>query len=108
MKKILLASLAVAALYAAPVLAADRPAPAYKAAPMAAPVYSWTGFYIGGNVGGAWSHLTTTDVDAFAALATAGTQTKLHKTGFTGGGQLGYNVQSANWLFGIEGDIGWL
>ena len=41
-------------------LAADLPQrPIYKAAPMLAPVpvYSWTGFYVGGNVGGTWGSL---------------------------------------------------
>ena len=44
------------------VAAADRPlkAPIYKA-PAPAPVYSWTGFYLGGNIGGAWSDITLTD-----------------------------------------------
>src|SRR6185312_15495539 len=106
MRRILLAATALVA-FSTVAVAADMPvkAPAY-AAP--APMFNWTGFYIGGNVGAAWENLTTTDVDGFAALATPGTRTKLHDTGFIGGGQLGYNFQSGNWLVGIEGDIGWL
>jgi outer membrane immunogenic protein len=79
---------------------------AYKAPPPL--TFNWTGFYIGGNAGGAWSRLKTTDVDGFAALAPAGTVTTMPSAGFTGGGQAGYNWQSGNWLVGIEGDIGWL
>jgi outer membrane immunogenic protein len=34
-------------------------------APGTAPLYHWTGFYVGANIGGAW--LNTTVTDAFAA-----------------------------------------
>ncbi len=52
MKKLLLGALAVATM-AAPALAADLPARPYKAPPpvVVAPIYDWTGFYIGGNGG---------------------------------------------------------
>ena len=54
MKKFLLGTVALAALASAPALAADLPARAYtKAPPMIAPVYDWTGFYVGIN--GGWS-----------------------------------------------------
>src|SRR5258707_7528003 len=58
MKKFLLATVGVAALGAtASVNAADLGArPYYNKAPAyAAPIYNWTGFYIGGHVGGAFS-----------------------------------------------------
>src|ERR1700676_3394742 len=58
MKKFLLATVALAA-FAAPALGADlaaRPSYYNKAAPVyAAPLYNWTGFYIGGHVGGAFA-----------------------------------------------------
>ena len=52
MKKILLAAAALTALAAAPAMAADlaRPEPVYKAPPPPpAPVYIWTGCYVGGD-----------------------------------------------------------
>ena len=56
MKKLLFAATAAGAL-AAPAQAADLPV---KAPPVvAAAVYSWTGFYIGGHVGYAWGRSTT-------------------------------------------------
>src|SRR5260370_30387961 len=43
-------------LFTSPSLAADlqRKAPAYQAPPLA-PVFSWTGFYVGGHGGFCWS-----------------------------------------------------
>ena len=51
---------ALSGLIAGPALAADLPAkPYYKAPPTVAPSFSWTGFYIGGNVGGGWENTET-------------------------------------------------
>jgi outer membrane immunogenic protein len=58
MKKFVLGSIALIAL-AGTATAADLPQrPAYKAAPMMAPapVYNWTGCYVGANIGGLWGH----------------------------------------------------
>src|ERR1700724_747634 len=58
MKKFLLATVALVALGpAVPALAADlgARAPYTKAPVYAAPIYNWTGFYIGGHIGGAFS-----------------------------------------------------
>jgi outer membrane immunogenic protein len=75
----------------------------------------WTGFYLGGIVGGAWANtkaeatLTTgngtviippADAAAFGKV-TANDQTE---GGFTGGVEGGYDYQMGNWLFGVEGD----
>jgi outer membrane immunogenic protein len=57
MKKILLASVAIIGLSAiVPAQAADLAARPYTKAPAytPAPIYNWTGFYIGGHVGGAF------------------------------------------------------
>ena len=56
-KKLLLSTVALVAL-GAPALAADmaaRPRYAKEPPPIAAPIYNWTGFYIGGHVGGAFN-----------------------------------------------------
>jgi outer membrane immunogenic protein len=79
-------------------LAADLPQrPAYKAAPMLSPVpvYNWTGFYIGGNVGGAWGTLDATDVNTGATVSP-------NNSGFAGGGQIGYDYQIGPWVIGIR------
>jgi outer membrane immunogenic protein len=113
LKQILLASIAgVAALLAiAPASAADLGArPVYT--PLARlSAFSWTGCYIGGNIGWGWGRDTvsipnlaqTTGVPELAGVSlpsvTGNTQ------GLLGGGQVGCNYQFApNWVIGIEGD----
>jgi outer membrane immunogenic protein len=80
--------------------AADLPT---KAPPPAAPVYvpyNWTGFYIGGNVGGAWANGSITDDVAGFSFSTS-------HSGFLGGGQVGFNYQVSNIVLGVEGDFDW-
>jgi opacity protein-like surface antigen len=78
-------------------LAADLPVKApVNQAPT--PVYNWTGFYLGANIGGAWSDGTLTDNNLGASWNPGG-------TGFIGGVQAGYNLQAGNFLFGVEGDF---
>jgi opacity protein-like surface antigen len=99
---------------AVPALAADLPAPApvYKAAPVVAPSYSWTGFYLGLNAGYSWGDRDMQFFNgdpAFYALALAGGEIPAtlapNPQGFVGGGQAGYNMQSGFVVYGIETDI---
>ena len=56
MKRQLIAGFALGFLAVVPAMAADmRAAPVYTKASMMAPVFSWTGCYIGGNAGGLWA-----------------------------------------------------
>jgi outer membrane immunogenic protein len=88
---------------AAPVHAADLPAaPAYKAPVIAPPIaYNWTGFYVGANVGGGFANTTATATVRGIPIAT-GTG---NNNGVIGGGQIGYNYQYTNWVFGVEADF---
>ncbi len=97
MKKILLAGIAAVAMASAPALAADAPRPYYKAPPAYAPMFSWTGFYLGGHVGGQWGSVTD--------LTFGGGDTD--PSGWIGGVLAGYNWQAGALVFGIEGDAGW-
>ena len=100
MKRLMLAAATVFVL-AAPAVAADlAPQPNYVKAPVASPIYSWTGFYVGGNVGGgmASSHFDdSTPIYESSATPTRGF--------FTGGAQVGYNYQFGRGLVGIEADV---
>jgi outer membrane immunogenic protein len=105
MKKFLLGSVAAVALTSSAAMAADmRPAPAqvYTKAPMMAPAFSWSGFYIGGNIGGAWSHGDVTD-SLFGLDFSNGNNNGV----FIGGGQVGLNYQFSNFVIGAEADFDW-
>jgi outer membrane immunogenic protein len=98
---------AIAALVVAtsPAWAADLP-PAMPRAPVAympaaAPVFSWTGFYIGGNVGGGWNRGNVVD-SAFGVNFTNG-----NATSFLGGGQVGGNYQIGAFVIGAEAVFDW-
>jgi outer membrane immunogenic protein len=108
-KKALVAAIGLVAMGIAPALAADLPARTYTKAPaFVAPVYDWSGFYIGINGGGASSHecLTITSV-AGAALAAPANEGCHSATGGLVGGQIGYRWQSAHWVFGVEAQGDW-
>lgn len=113
MKKLLLLGVAFATLTVGSALAADLGRrPIYKAPPPAPPplVYNWTGFYVGGYVGGAFPEqdVTATDLDGFN-LAGHSWDYRLDNS-FIGGGTLGYNWQfpGSPWLVGIEGEGGYM
>jgi outer membrane immunogenic protein len=107
-KKFWLASVGLVALgMAAPASAADLAARPYTKAPPApvAAVYDWTGFYIGINGGGGSSHKCWDFVDPVTGLLSG--EGCHNATGGTVGGQIGYRWQSANWVFGVEGQGNW-
>ena len=69
--------------------------------PVAVPVFSWTGFYIGGNLGGGWSRGNVVD-SAFGVNFNNG-----NSTSFLGGGQVGGNYQIGAFVIGAEADFDW-
>ena len=104
MKKSLIGIAAVAVLIGTPALAADM---ALKAPPPApAPAFSWTGFYIGADVGGIWNYQNadTNDPVHNASAGQAPDFVNLRASSVIGGAYAGYNYQINNWLVGIEGD----
>jgi outer membrane immunogenic protein len=106
MKRIFIAIAAVGSLLTTGAFAADL-APMYtKAPPPVVAVYDWTGFYIGGNIGYSWGRSNDTSTltnGAGTVLFTSFGKTNLD--GVVGGGQVGYNWQTQNWVWGLEADI---
>src|SRR6201999_3148961 len=96
MKKLLLITTALIALGSA-AQAADLAARPYTKAPpmVAATIYDWSGFYIGVNGGGAWSH----NDYGFGGSNDA--------SGGTAGGQIGYRWQTGPVVFGLEAQGNW-
>jgi len=90
--------------------AADMP---LKAPPPAAPVmYNWTGFYIGGHIGGAWADRNGhdrfdrfDDNNCFAGVCFDDNGFGRNNGRFIVGGQLGFNYQINQWVWGVEGQI---
>jgi outer membrane immunogenic protein len=86
-------------------LAADLPStkglPAYAPAP---PVLSWTGVYIGGQLGIQWGQ---TNWDRFDPTNTTFIASELpyRNNGVVGGAHIGYNYQVSQFVFGLEGDV---
>jgi outer membrane immunogenic protein len=113
-------SIAAIALIGTPAFAADM---AVKApAPPPAPVYNWTGWYVGVNAGASMGNVKT-DFNVAPVTVTlngslghglpnpfdtpgfAGSNTE-SPDGFMGGGQIGYNYQlSPIWVVGLEADF---
>ena len=101
----------VAALFATTTLASAADM-AVKAAPIVPPVvWSWTGFYIGAHVGAGWG-TTESTLTSFTIGPPVNLVTPLNfpfsqndRSGFLGGGQIGYNWQSGWAVFGVQADI---
>jgi outer membrane immunogenic protein len=100
MKKLVLAGATVAALaFGGPALAADLPV---KAPPIIAPLYDWTGFYVGINGGWSWgksdTDLTLVGFPPFSGIGNI--------NGGLVGGQAGYNWQvNSKIVVGVEADV---
>jgi outer membrane immunogenic protein len=100
MNKALTASVALIALSITAARAADL---AVKAPPPPLPpVFSWTGFYIGANFGGAWARNNWTDTLFLTNFSNSGSNGV-----FIGGGQIGGNYQIGNFVIGGEWDFDW-
>jgi len=110
MKRVLLTTAGLSALWMAPAIATDlAPPPIFKKAPPALPVVpsGWAGFYLGLNAGGATSH-DCWDLmgDSHGSLRPQAEGCH-DATGAVAGGQIGYRIQAANWVFGVEAQGDW-
>jgi outer membrane immunogenic protein len=111
MKKTLIAAVALATLIGTPALAADMP---LKAPPPPAPIFSWTGFYIGAHGGRDWFHkdwfvpATPRDLAGGCPIPGCNFSAGSHNaSGWLAGVQAGFNYQ-INWaVVGIEAQASW-
>jgi outer membrane immunogenic protein len=106
-------------ILAMPAVAADLPVKAPTPAPVAT-VYSWAGPYVGVNAGVVWGRSDQTSAPS-AALADPAQipvtlsvllprlqGTRNFDPAFIGGGQIGYNWQLTQWVFGLEADFNYV
>ncbi|KAF0231443.1 MAG: outer membrane protein [Beijerinckiaceae bacterium] len=96
MKKLSIVAGLGAAVLATGAFAADLPR---KSAPVApayarAPIFTWTGFYVGVNAG-----------YGFGGMTGPGSGIFKDPSGFIGGGQVGYNYQINQVVVGLETDL---
>ncbi len=108
MKKFLLATVGLVALgMAAPASAADLAARPYTKAPppMVAPIYDWSGFYIGANGGWGQERRCFNAVDITGVFI--GSEGCHDASGGVVGGQIGYRWQTGGWVFGLEAQGDW-
>ena len=106
MKKHIVAAACVV-MSSASAFAADLPARVQPVAPVM-PAFSWTGFYLGGELG--WIR---TNPEYTAGVLLLGTPFIVspavsNKNGLSYGALAGYNYQTGNLVLGVEGDFqGW-
>jgi outer membrane immunogenic protein len=103
-----MATLSIAGSLAGTSLAADLPS--RKAPVVAPPPLTWTGLYVGANIGGAWSGSNSGSLQVWGgppALSAVplGSNVFNNYGGLIGGGQFGYNYQVSSILIGAEADI---
>src|SRR6516165_1522604 len=101
MRKLSCASLGFLTALLAPVAAgaADMAVKAPPPLPPAPPPFSWTGFYIGGDIGGVWANGSVSDSFGLSASTS--------HSGAIGGGVVGFNYQASNIVWGVEGNFDW-
>ncbi len=106
MLKRALAGVSALALLGGAASAADLATKYPVKAAVVVPVFSWTGFYIGGNIGWGWLN-TDLNISPFFGAPATGVNVG-SANGFLGGFQAGYNWQFANnVVLGVEADIDW-
>jgi outer membrane immunogenic protein len=105
MKRILFTTVSLGVLgLMSPALGADL-TPYIKASAVATPMYDWSGFYVGVYGGGGFGNHNLNN--ALGPLGFANFTINYDSSGAIGGGEVGYNMQSGNYLIGVEADGFW-
>lgn len=109
LKRVFMASVGAVALVGS-ALAADLPsrAPPPVFAPPA-PIFTWTGVYLGGQIGYAWTHgdssIDSVGYDNLGNAYYDSYSPQANANGVIGGAHVGYNLQINQWVLGLEGDV---
>ena len=103
-RQFLMASAGALALTGSAALAADLPVSPPPPPPV--PAFTWTGIYLGGQVGYAWisGNLNFTGFDSFTG-SPFNTSVINSPNGLIGGAHVGYNYQINQWVLGLEGTV---
>lgn len=100
--RLFISAAVVASLGVSSAMAADLPSP--RMAPVqpvpVAPVFSFTGFYVGVNAGGLGARLELPGV-----VRARDNNNDKYTYSFTGGGQIGFNYQAGPAVMGVEGSF---
>ena len=92
-----------------PVIGADLPIKTPAPGPVSTfvPAFTWTGLYVGGEIGGGWAHQQGT-LDTGNRFFPGGFDlAPLNTSGVLGGAVLGYNYQYGPLVLGVEGNYDW-
>jgi outer membrane immunogenic protein len=117
MKRISLPLVLVSMFAVSSAFGADIPPPVFKAPVIAPPVpFTWGGFYGGGFGGGSFGSEDPVDMNEYGFQTIPGIPRSgsFHiwrydqKASVIGGGTLGFNFQTGNFVFGIEGEGGYI
>jgi outer membrane immunogenic protein len=66
-----------------------------------APIFTWTGIYVGGQIGYGWGKSNTNFGDNFGDFFSLSS----NSSGVIGGAHVGYNLQLSQFVIGLEGDV---
>jgi outer membrane immunogenic protein len=108
MNRVWLGSIAIVLGIGGQAQCADLPVSPPPVVPVVAPIVNWSGFYIGGHGGFAWSRLRYSVGIPEGSCPPPDTTVlcedfRFTPTSFIGGGQVGLQSQVDSWVFGVEG-----
>lgn len=108
MKNIVLGAVLLGTALPGAAVAADMSYPVKAEVAVVVPVFTWTGFYLGANVGYGGNEFEYPFSVSAGAVPLANGSASIDSSGFFGGGQIGFNYQfSNNVVAGIEADFEW-